>query len=99
MSKTPPKCECHGESMYWHKRIDRKSGGLWRCGVRKREVQRAYSQTEARAASEENHREKKLQRQRDRYDADPLYRIGKNLRDHARRRAQTIARMKEALHG
>jgi len=28
--------------MYWHKRNDRKTGGLWRCAVRKREVQRAY---------------------------------------------------------
>ena len=27
--------------MYWHRRNDRKTGGLWRCGVRKREVQRA----------------------------------------------------------
>jgi hypothetical protein len=27
--------------MYWHKRNDRKTGGLWRCAVRKREVQRA----------------------------------------------------------
>lgn len=24
--------------MYWHKRKDRSSGGLWRCSVKKREV-------------------------------------------------------------
>ena len=27
--------------MYWHKMNDRKTGGLWRCAVRKREVQKA----------------------------------------------------------
>lgn len=27
--------------MYWHKKKDMRAGGLWRCGVRKREVQNA----------------------------------------------------------
>jgi hypothetical protein len=86
--------------MYWHKRKDRKTGGLWRCAVRKREVQRAYAQAGARDESIERNREKKTQRARDCYDADPIFRLGKNLRDSSRKRGQTLARKKEALrHG
>lgn len=44
-------------------------------------------------------RVKVLQRQRDRYDADPIYRISKNLHDHARRRADNLKRQREALVG
>jgi hypothetical protein len=43
---------------------------------------------------------KKRAYERDRYDADPIHRIGKNLHDHARRRGDTLKRQREALaHG
>jgi hypothetical protein len=38
-------------------------------------------------------------RQVARYDADPVYRITKNMHDHARRRVQTLQRMKEGIVG
>jgi len=37
-----PVCKCHAEPMYWHKRSDIRAGGLWRCAVRKRDVNRAW---------------------------------------------------------
>ena len=94
--KKPPKCECHGEPCYWHKKKDMRAGGLWRCAVRKREVQRNYERTPKAEARNDRHRNKANQQKRDRYDADALYRISKNLHDHARRRRQTIQRKKEA---
>lgn len=88
MSKNPPKCECHGEPCYWHKKKDMRAGGLWRCAVRKREVQRSAS-----------FRARQNAQRMERYDADPIYRIKGNLRVSALRRRQTIARKKEALRG
>lgn len=40
-----------------------------------------------------------LAQKRDRYDADAVYRISKNLHDHSRRRTQTLNRMRERLEG
>jgi hypothetical protein len=57
--------------MYWAKDSRKKAGGFWRCAVRERERQR-------RLYANDDFREAKLQRQRDRYDSDPVYRIGKN---------------------
>lgn len=79
-------CVCHGEPRLWRKDLRWPSGGYWRCAVKKR-------------LHDEAHSEKKRTRQRDRYDADPVHRIEKNLHDHARRRAQTLARKREALRG
>ena len=45
------------------------------------------------------YRERQAQRERDRYDNDPIYRIEKNLKTGARRRAATLKRKREALHG
>ena len=73
--------------MYWHKRKDRKTGGLWRCAVRKREIQRSAA-----------YRERQNQQRIEKYDADPIYRIGRNLRSSALKRRKTISRMKEARH-
>lgn len=70
--------------MYWHRDRRLLNDGSWRCHVRKRELADSY-------------RELKNGRQRERYDLDPVYRIEKNLRDHARRRKQTIARRRAAL--
>lgn len=42
---------------------------------------------------------KRTQRQRDRYDRDPFYRIGKRLHDDARRRGATLKRQREAFRG
>ena len=41
----------------------------------------------------------KRQRERDRYDADPLRRIRKNLKNRARQRANTLTRKQEATYG
>jgi hypothetical protein len=81
-------CICHGEIAYWQ--IDKRmvAGGWWRCAVRKRASSRV---TDAARATVKN------QRTRDRYDADPVYRIGKNLHDNARRRRQTIERQRAAI--
>lgn len=40
-----------------------------------------------------------LARKRARYDADPVYRISKNLHDKSLRRTQTLNRMKEGIDG
>lgn len=31
-----PKCECHGEPMWWAMSSKRRAGGYWRCAVRAR---------------------------------------------------------------
>lgn len=76
-------CVCHGEPAYWHRDPRLLKGGSWRCRVRKREVDAAHSDA-------------KNARMRERYDTDPVYRIEKNLHDHARRRKQTLARRRAA---
>lgn len=76
-------CPCHGEPAYWQ------ADGYWRCAVKKRAVARRVDQAR---------RDVKTARQRERYDADPVYRIEKRLRDDARMRAATLKRKKEA-HG
>lgn len=48
-----PNCSCHGEPCYWHKKKDMLAGGLWRCAVRKREVQR---ERDYAARKSSNHR-------------------------------------------
>jgi hypothetical protein len=75
-----PLCGCHGEPMYKRRR----SG--YECSVAvKARAARAYAADP----------ERKRAHQRDRYDTDPIYRIEKNLHDHARRRAETLRRRKE----
>jgi hypothetical protein len=71
--------------MYWH-RDSRcsKAGGFWECAVTDRE---RY----------ERRREAKLQQVRDRYDADPIFRLGKLLHDSAHKRGVNLKRRKETL--
>jgi hypothetical protein len=61
--------------MYWSVDPGGREGGYWRCAVTKRERQRA---------TDAARRDVKCQRQRERYDSDPIYRIEKRLRDAAR---------------
>ena len=42
---------------------------------------------------------KRTQRERDRYDRDPIFRIEKRLHDDARRRGDTLKRQREAHYG
>ena len=95
METTPPLCECHGKPMYWHKKKDMRAGGLWRCLVRKREVDIAYRRTRKGTAATQRSRPRDAQQKRARYDADPVYRIGKNLHDGSRKRRQTIERKRQ----
>lgn len=82
-------CSCHGEPMYWQADRKRKAGGWWLCAVKRRKL--------ARDRYHDRHRAQKLQRQRERYDSDPIYRIEKRLKDDARKRRATIVRRRAAL--
>jgi hypothetical protein len=81
-------CKCHGEPAYWQRDVRLTAGGYWRCAVKKR--------AQARLTDGER-RDVKVQRQRDRYDADPIYRIGKLLSTNAVKRRKGIERRREAL--
>lgn len=79
-------CTCHGQPMYACPKPGLST--TWQCAVKHRAAGRArYARN----------RDLILQKRRDRYDADPVYRIGKNLRNDARRRAVTLARKRETL--
>jgi len=90
--------------MYW-----RKDEHRWLCRVKRRVARRVYYEAnrererqrskEQRLANIDEYRERQAQRERDRYDNDPIYRIEKNLKTGARRRAATLKRKREALHG
>lgn len=43
MTDEQPICECHGEQMFWSKDSRRKSGGYWKCTVKRRDYQRKYA--------------------------------------------------------
>jgi hypothetical protein len=65
-----------------------RAGGHWTCAVKRREKSRRVDGAR---------RGIKAERQRDRYDRDPVYRIEKRLSDDARRRRQTIERRRASL--
>jgi hypothetical protein len=83
-------CSCHGEPAYWNPDRAMRAGGHWRCAVKKREQQRA---------TDKARRETKLQRRRDKYDTDPVWRIERLLKTAAERRRATLKRRRETLHG
>lgn len=76
--------------MYWNRDRRYRDGGFWRCAVKKR-AQNAVHYEEAN--------ERILQASRDRYDADPVYRIGKLLANSRRNRRKLLQRRREALDG
>ena len=76
-------CVCHNEPAYWQTDRRMLAGGWWQCAVGKREASRA-TDTKRRAV--------KTERQRERYDRDPIYRIEKRLHDDARRRRERLER-------
>lgn len=88
MSSTEGRCACHGEPAYWQRDSKMTAGGWWRCAVTKREAMRDYYET---------HGDRKLARQRDRYDRDPVYRIEKRLKQNACDRRKTIERRRAAI--
>jgi hypothetical protein len=96
----PALCACHGLPRY-RSGACRVKQAAYRLEHRdaRRAYDAAYRQThrEQRLAYYEANRDAILQKLRDRYDADPVYRLGKNLRDSMRRRRQTVVRRKE-LH-
>ena len=65
-----------------------RAGGWWRCAVNKRELSRR---------TDEARRDMKAERQRDRYDTDPIYRIEKNLRVAAYKRRVRLERRRADL--
>jgi hypothetical protein len=81
-------CVCHNLPLSWTTDKRMVPGGWWQCPVRRRENS---------ARSDLKRRDLKIAQQRERYDADPVYRIGKNLHDHARKRRDTIERRRVAL--
>lgn len=70
--------------MYWNRDPRRRKGGYWRC-------------TEARRVNDERHGPGQAARKRQRYDADPVYRLTKNISRNARRRALTLQRHRDRL--
>lgn len=64
------------------------AGGFWRCAEKNRLKSRAYY-----AAN----KERLTAALRDRYDRDPIYRIGKRLADDRRTRRQSLNRRKAML--
>lgn len=81
-------CKCHGEPGQWRTDSRYLAGGYTVCAVRERERARDYY---------ELHRERICQNRQDRYDADPIHRIGKRLADDRRKRAASLTRLKEHL--
>lgn len=44
-----PKCECHGETMYWALRRDVQRGGQWNCAVKQAEATHRWYETHREA--------------------------------------------------
>lgn len=68
--------------MYWQQDSRYGKGGYWHCAVKAREYARERYRTRGR--------DTKLRQARERYDADPVFRIEKRLHDDARRRRQRL---------
>ena len=76
--------------MLWAKDTRYRAGGFWRCAVKNCERGIAYYEANT---------DRILAGLRDKYDADPIYRIGKILANGKRKRGETLKRRREALHG
>lgn len=83
-------CVCHGEPAYWQRDVRKTAGGRWECRVKRQ----AYNRT--RSTNPER-RDAITQRRRDKYDADPVFRLGKLLHDGRRRRLESLTRRREAF--
>jgi hypothetical protein len=94
--------------MRWNKHSRRKTGGQWRCVVLERERVRNRRATDPEWAERERardhrrrsdpiYREKERAQLRARYDSDPIFRLGKNLHDAARKRQATLERNRQKL--
>lgn len=80
-----PLCKCHGEPSMWN--------GHWRCRVKHREQMRR------RRATNRAYVEREQAKARERYNADPVFRITKRLHDDAHARAKATVRMRQRLEG
>jgi hypothetical protein len=49
-----PKCECHGEEMFWHKDLTRKNDGKWECKAKRREARKRRYNTPKYKESKRN---------------------------------------------
>ena len=58
---------------------------------------REWNRQRMRRVRTAEYAEAEATKKRDRYDADPIYRIGKKLRDGRTKRAVTLKRMEERL--
>lgn len=84
-----PLCRCHGVPMCRNGSHNNGTQNWW-CALKTRE---------RNAATYKQNREQTLARLRERYDTDPVYRIGKRLADDARQRQRRLANREERLMG
>lgn len=92
-----PLCECHGEPMSWNRDVRGRMGGFWRCAIKRRAYERNKRATDPAYAARVRKQHNEWQTKK--YDADPLWRIGRRLREDAYTRSQRLEQTRRALHG